>query len=219
MNASIAVVGDVHGDARRLRAMLAKLDSFRGHVVLVGDYVDGGPDSAEVLETLCSARARDPDRFTLLCGNHDLALLQYYEHGDFAAYAPNGGLATLASYLPMVTEDVWREFRLAIPAAHVALLRELRGCWESNDVLVSHVGFDPTRPHARDLDTMTHAAGWPIFGATSTPRPLVVCGHYAQRGARAYSTERIVCVDTGCGMRADGVLTAVLLPERTFLTA
>lgn len=215
----LAVVGDVHGDVERLRRLLAKLESFVGSLVFAGDYVDGGPDSAEVLELLSTLHARDPERYQLLCGNHDRAMLRYFDDGDFAAYAKAGGVTTLASYLPVVTDEVWPAFRRAVPAAHVALLRELSACWESEGLLISHTGFDPSRPLARDLDTMTHAEGWPIFSAKTQPRPLVVCGHYAQRGARPYVSAGLVCVDTGCGMRSDGTLAAFLVEERRFLTA
>lgn len=212
-----AIVGDVHGDAKRLREMLRSLDAFRGRVIFVGDYVGGGPDSAEVLETLATLRERTPERFLFLCGNHDLAFLHYIERGAFGPLVAADGLATLASYLPVVTGNVHRALLSTLPARHRTFLEGLESYWESEECLVSHAGFDPARPFARDRQIVASAEGWPIFDAVSYPRPLVVCGHYIQRSG-PFDAGRLVCVDTGCGILPGGCLTSVLLPERRFVS-
>ncbi len=212
----LAVVGDVHGHVGRVDEMLNRLQFDTRHVVFVGDYVDGGPDSAKVLDRLVGLAQAAPDRFTFLCGNHDLALLRYIEDGDFGRFARTGGLATLASYLPVVSGDVHAAFVRAFPPAHLKFLSALKAFWESDELLVSHAGFDPARPCARDRATLASEDGWPIFGATSRPRALVVCGHYVQRRG-PFVSEHLICLDTGCGLLPDGRLTAVLLPEREFV--
>jgi serine/threonine protein phosphatase 1 len=214
---AMAVVGDVHGDSKRLRELLRRLDTFRGRVVFVGDYVNGGPDSAEVVEILADLSENAPERFVFLCGNHDLSLLAYYDDGDFAAFVATGGISTLSSYLPVVSGDVHAALRAALPRRHVAFLRGLAPYWESDDCLVSHSGFDPVRPHLRDLETMAHPKGWRVFDALRYPRSLVVCGHYVQT-REPFDSVHLICVDTGCGILQDGRLTAVLLPDRRFLT-
>jgi serine/threonine protein phosphatase 1 len=214
---SLAVIGDVHGESRRLRSMLATLESFDGTIVFVGDYVDGGADSAEVLEILSGLSGSQPGRFRFLCGNHDLALLRYIKDGEFARFCAMAGLPTLASYLPVVSGDVHAAFVSALPARHVAFLRGLEAAWETDEILVSHAGYDPARPAARDIETMAHGTGWPIFGDVRPPKELVVCGHYVQtRGP--YASEHLVCVDTGCGIIPGAPLTAVILPERRFVS-
>jgi serine/threonine protein phosphatase 1 len=213
---SVAVIGDVHGESRRLRAMLAALASFDGTVVFAGDYVNSGANSAEVLEILSVLSDSQPGKFHFLCGNHDLALLRYIEDGDFASFCAMGGLATLASYLAVVSGDVHAAFVSALPARHVAFLRGLGASWETDELLVSHAGYDPARPAARDMETMAHGKGWPIFGKVRPPKELIVCGHYVQtRGP--YESEHLVCVDTGCGIISGAPLTAVILPERRFV--
>jgi serine/threonine protein phosphatase 1 len=214
---SLAVIGDVHGECRRLRSMLATLESFDGTVIFVGDYVDSGADSAEVLEILSGLSDSQPGKFHFLCGNHDLALLRYVEDGDFARFCAMGGLSTLASYLSVVSGDVHAAFVSALPARHVAFLRGLGASWETDELLVSHAGYDPARPAARDLETMAHGKGWPIFGKVRPPKGLVVCGHYVQSGG-PYESEHLVCVDTGCGIIPGAPLTAVILPERRFVS-
>lgn len=212
--ASFAVVGDVHGEARQLRRMLTRLDTFTGRIVFVGDYVNGGPDAAEVVEMLATLAERVPERFAFLCGNHDLAFLGYLEGGDLGRFALTGGIATLSSYLPNVCGDVHVAALRAVPARHVDFLRGLGACWETPRWLVSHAGYDPSRPAARDHATMAHAEGWPIFDDAPKSR-VVVCGHYVQRRG-PLNSRYLVCLDTGCGV-ASGPLTAAILPERRFL--
>src|SRR5712672_260276 len=66
----VAIVGDVHGEIDLLKTMLARLDSMHRAVIFVGDYVNGGPDSAAVLEHLSRRKASDPERWRFLAGNH-----------------------------------------------------------------------------------------------------------------------------------------------------
>jgi serine/threonine protein phosphatase 1 len=213
----LAVVGDVHGDVNRLQAILRRLDEFERTVVFVGDYVNGAPHSSAVLHILCHLADSGGGRFHFLAGNHDLALLQYLRDGNFATFAALGGAATLHSYLGQVRGDVHAAFTRAFPCEHRKFLEGLRPCWEDEDVLVSHTGFDPERPEARTLEALAQGGDARIFHTPECPRPLVVCGHYVQPSQRPYCNPHLVCIDTGCGV-AGGPLTAVLLPEFEFLS-
>jgi serine/threonine protein phosphatase 1 len=214
---ALAVVGDVQGDARKLRVMLEKLQAFEGRVVFVGDYVGGGRDSAEVIEILATLAPERPGCFVFLCGNHDLSLLRYVDDGDFDRFGTASGLDTLASYLPVVTGDVHTALREVIPPKHVAFLRSLAPFWETEDCLVSHAGFDPARPRARDVKAMTNTEGRSFSDLARGPGKLVVCGHYVQPEG-PFDSPHLICVDTGCGILPDGRLTAVFLPERRFVS-
>jgi len=86
------VIGDVHGCAKTLEALLAKLPKDQV-VVMSGDLIDRGPNSADVIKLV---RERN-----ILCvkGNHEdmmtNALIRDVGFGDFLY---NGGRATLSSY-------------------------------------------------------------------------------------------------------------------------
>ncbi len=72
MVSRIAILTDVHGNAPALRAVIADMDREGGieHVYCIGDMVDIGPDSNEVLSLLCAR-----DDVTMLMGNHDQYVL------------------------------------------------------------------------------------------------------------------------------------------------
>jgi serine/threonine protein phosphatase 1 len=214
----IVVVGDVHGERDRLARLLDRLGGRGERVVLIGDYVNRGPSSCGVMDLLVQLRAAEPERFTFLAGNHDLAFLDYVETGDFAPFAARGGLSTLHSYLGEVHGEVHTALLSSMPAEHVAFLRALRPCWETPGILVSHMGYCPESPADRSMRAMARVAHPTIFRARTHPVDLVVCGHYHQRGGRPFRDRGLVCVDTGAGSPG-GVLTALVLPGGEILQA
>ena len=211
------VVGDIHGNFDALRAMLTRLETFDRLVIFVGDYVNGGPASSAVVEELWTKKREHGRSWLFLAGNHDLALLEYLRGGDFASFAAMGGVATISSYVDVVQDDVRNAFVSAFPQHHRRFLEELLPCYEDVDLLVSHIGFVADNPLERGLDALATKGNRMVF-SSPTPRDLVVCGHYTQRSRKPFNGQHLICVDTGCGI-ADGPLTAVILPERTFLSA
>lgn len=214
----IAIVGDIHGDLAKLEGLLARRELHDRHLIFVGDYVNRGPHSRQVLDLLIALRGTWPSGVTLLMGNHERALLDYLRYGDFVAFAAYGGMATIRSYVGVASGDVLGHFRSAVPPAHVALLRdELTTHFEDDEILVSHCGYDPSKPDDRSEKTMTLGSFPALFDPDSDPttrtKRLVVFGHYVQRDLRPYARHGLVCVDTGCGT-IGGPLTALLVPEQ-----
>lgn len=74
------VIGDVHGCFRTLQALVARieLDLRRDRLWMVGDLVNRGPNSLEVLRWARSLDAEMGDRFQVVLGNHDLHLIARY---------------------------------------------------------------------------------------------------------------------------------------------
>lgn len=212
---SLAIVGDIHGDAQRLHRALALLMPQDLHVVFVGDYVNRGPDSRSVLDQLLQARSTAGDRLTLLRGNHDQALLDFLDSGDGAQLVAHGGTATVRSYLPQGQGDL-DTFRQTFPAQHLNLLRSTTDYYETDDLLVSHAGFNPSDASSRRPHDVRGTGFRALFEYSGPwPRPLTICGHYVQRQGRPYTSAHLVCLDTGCGTVKDGPLTLVYWPSIT----
>src|SRR5262245_30547762 len=106
----VAFVGDVHGRRDRLSMVIARLAGHDGPVVLLGDFVNYGPDSAGVLDFLVMQKAILGDRLVLLEGNHDRAFLDFLNGGSLASLLAMGGAPTVRSYLGMVTGMVSERF-------------------------------------------------------------------------------------------------------------
>ncbi|TGQ40632.1 serine/threonine protein phosphatase [Mesorhizobium sp. M00.F.Ca.ET.216.01.1.1] len=154
----VYAIGDVHGCYRELRSLEQKilLDSLplRGRkiIIMLGDYVDRGLQSARVLDHLL---APPPKGFLRIClaGNHEVAMLNYLDgYLSREPWLAAGGLETLFSYgvdparleeLYNSSEEVDRRIRDIIPAAHISFLRRLPIMVCSKKFVFVHAGIRP----------------------------------------------------------------------------
>jgi len=232
----IYAIGDVHGCydlLRDLLALIARDHALRGApgrptLVFLGDYVDRGPQSAQVLEALAWLRRRPDLEVRLLKGNHEQALLQFLEEpvgaGPWLVY---GGAETLAAYgvAPPQPDDHALEFVRArdelldrMPAAHLTLLQGLELVIEAGDYAFVHAGIRPGVPLERQSE---RDLLWIRKGFLDAPGPfakVIVHGHSWDGEAPQLGRHRLG-LDTGAF--ATGVLTAMRLfdGEREVLQA
>jgi serine/threonine protein phosphatase 1 len=135
-------IGDIHGSYTKLRNLLDQCTEHRGardfRLVFLGDYVDRGSRSRDVVELLIKTQAQAPDQIVCLKGNHEAMLLTVAKGGDAAPWLNNGGDATLASY------GVNRAAEL--PAAHLAWLEALPLADTDERRFFVHAGVRPGVP-------------------------------------------------------------------------
>lgn len=154
----VYAVGDVHGCLDELvaleRAIVADAAGFssRKLIVMLGDYIDRGPASSQVLDHLI---APPPAGFERIClaGNHELLMLDYLEErAALAKWIGLGGAATLLSYgidhdrLQMIYRDqaaIDRMIRESIPLSHRGFLKQLPILVEIADFILVHAGIRP----------------------------------------------------------------------------
>jgi serine/threonine protein phosphatase 1 len=212
----LAVVGDLHGEASKLARALNWLVRSDRHLIFLGDYVNRGPDSRAVLEMLCSLKTSSSSSLTLLRGNHEEALLRFLDGGGMAEFAAYGGLTTIHSYCPTPSEHVVSEFRASFPTNHLELIASTAAFFEQPGLLATHCGFDPARPTARDGPSVVMGDFPELFRLVPDASwPLTVFGHYVQRTGQPYVSDRLICLDTGCGTYHGAPLSVLLLPELT----
>lgn len=218
MDERVAFIGDIHGDRVRLSGLLAKLDCQNRRLVFLGDYVDHGPHSREVVEILMEIANRQPDS-VFLSGNHEIGLLAFLSAKlSFLEYAWMGGLPTIRSYLGKANRDVRRELLTAVPKSHSEFLSNCRPFFEMNNVVACHAGINPERPENRELAEIVLGRHPSLFDDDLRLPKLVVCGHYRQTTETPFVSNCVICLNTGCGSMG-GPATALLYPEMTFLRA
>ena len=204
----IFVIGDVHGCATELNALLDKLPLKRETaIVFLGDYIDRGPASRQVVETLLEL-GRRLDVFPLL-GNHESLLLDLMSAPtslNSARFIYNGGGATLQSYSKQPGDYL-------IPDEHLAFLRGLKLAYQSEQHLFVHAGLPDVAldelDEARDRATLLWVRG-PFLNSTFSWSKTVVHGHTHVR--KVHVDDRRINVDTGCVY--DHMLSAIHLPSR-----
>jgi serine/threonine protein phosphatase 1 len=212
----LAFIGDIHADSVRLSALLRKLDNRR--LVFLGDYVDHGPNSREVIEILIQIASREQNA-VFLSGNHEIGLLAFLAGKlSFLEYAWMGGLSTIRSYIGKANNNVRSELLAAIPRRHCEFLSSCRAFFETDQFLACHAGINPACPERRDLREIVLGRHSSLFNGNVRLNKLVICGHYLQTTMTPFVGDCVICLNTGCGT-IEGPMTALLYPEMSFLQA
>ena len=221
MPSAIYAVGDVHGCLESYVSLeekiLAHAHSFSGDklALLMGDVIDRGPKSAQMLSHLCEKPPLGIERRMLL-GNHEHMFLQFLESPkSMRQWLSFGGSETLSSYgirpdpvkgFDLSDRIMHETLRAYIPEAHIELLKESPHGILVENLFFSHAGFNPQRPLSnqtiRDL----------LFGKPSrvdayNDLPRLVHGHVP--GKEIYISDKRIGTDLGC--YATGKLAAVCL--------
>lgn len=218
MDERVAFIGDIHADSVRLSVLLAKLDCRDRRLIFLGDYVDHGPNSREVVEILLEIGSQRPNS-VFLFGNHEIGLLAFLSGKlSFLEYAWMGGLPTIRSYLGKANRDVRSELLAAIPKPHFEFLTNCKPFFETNDFVACHAGVNPARPESRELADIVLGRHPSLFNDDIRLSKLVVCGHYRRTVETPFLGRCVTCLNTGCGTTG-GPATALLYPEMTFLQA
>ena len=222
----VYVIGDVHGRLgllRQLEAIIAadhhaRGDRSRGWIVYLGDYVDRGAESSQVIQHLVDG---PPDGFLAihLMGNHDLWLREFLED---PAYGPSwykhGGDATLLSYGVRMDpskneEDRFTEAQVAmrtrVPDEHRQFLGRLELGFSIGDYFMVHAGVMPGKPLDQQSVEDLLWVREPFLSHNGELSKVVVHGHTVEE--RPTERRHRIGIDTGACWT--GRLTALGLED------
>lgn len=212
-------VGDIHGMRAELDRLLEMIDADANSmareatVVFLGDLVNCGPASRQVLERLIEGPRGCGHRWITLRGNHDQLFIDAIagkSKAAFELFMRKGGAATLASYGVSRKEASLARARRAVPAEHLRFLESLPFSYVNGDYLFVHAGIDPHRPLDKQSEKAMLTICAPFLREAHRLPCTVVHGHVPSAKGPVVAAGRI-CVDTGA--HATGVLTAVALCE------
>jgi serine/threonine protein phosphatase 1 len=210
----ILAIGDIHGCNGLLKRLLdrIRIDPLSDTLILIGDYLDRGPEVREVIDTLLDLKETCPN---LIClkGNHESMFLNYYLEGrDEELFLNNGGQRTLDSY--GISLDEARK-GAGFPENHLRFLASLPFFHETDDYFFVHAGLRPGIALAdqlpEDMLWIRHEfidSGWDfgrtvVFGHTPLSKPLI--------------EKKKIGIDTGAVY--GGRLTCIELPSRKITQA
>ena len=209
----VFAIGDVHGCASELTALLSGLELTTGDtIIFVGDYVDRGPDSRGVVDVMLDVEARSGIDSVFLKGNHEDMLLAYLGRpGHWGeAWLSNGGRHALVSY-GLHPEASPAEVVACMPAQHLRFFETLRTSHTLDGWLIVHAGVRPDRKWSeQDEEDLLWIREEFIDRPHGLPQ-TVVFGHTPQRSVLVDLPYKIG-IDTGCVY--GGSLTALELSER-----
>ena len=145
----ILAISDIHGELEKLESLLLKAEykPAEDQLILLGDYVDRGPDSKGVVEKV---KQLQDNGAIVLMGNHDHMMVKSFEQDPvfIERWFRNGAGQTLTSYDHMAakTESGAPESleKTEEIAEHVAFLADLPCYYETDDYIFVHGGVHPT---------------------------------------------------------------------------
>ena len=215
----VYAIGDVHGRADLLAEMFARIDdsladfsAAKAIHIFLGDYVDRGPQSRQVLDLLIARRRQ----YNAVClkGNHEGYLVEFLKNpAVLDEWRRYGGLDTLLSYgfAPSLKPD-WSESRALssglnrdLPESHHLFLNSLALSFTCGDFFFVHAGARPGIPLARqskeDLlsirdDFLLHEGAYEkvvVHGHTPVVRPDIRANRI-NIDTGAYATGRLTCL-------------------------
>jgi serine/threonine protein phosphatase 1 len=181
-------IGDIHGCADALDSLLTIVRPTPSDmVVILGDVVDRGLRSREVVERLIQLRAEC--RLVFILGNHEETILDAVREPDayLDIWMTWGGRSTLDSY----------EGLAKIPASHIEFLKSGLPFWETESHIFVHANLEPDLPLA---EQKTSVLRWRRL-KNATPPPhrsgkTVICGHTRQHSGLPWVMPGWVCIDT-----------------------
>ncbi len=223
-------IGDIHGRLDLLDELLERIEADNRSrsrattsIIFLGDLIDRGPHSAQVVERL---RRYRPDfaRTVFLTGNHEEVLLRILG-GDSALlwdWLKFGGAECLRSYgvepaelVGAAPAEALRKVQKAVPVQHVEFLRSFADTVSFGSYLFVHAGI---RPGVALIEQLPQDLRWirqPFLDDETEHGVIVVHGHTICNEVEVRSNR--IGIDTGA--YRTGILTAVGLEgaDRWFL--
>jgi serine/threonine protein phosphatase 1 len=214
MSTRTLIIGDVHGCALTLQHLLFKVIRLRhsDRTYLLGDLIDRGPRSKEVLDTIIRLQSAGYS-INSVRGNHEEMLLNACSNrNEFILWLENGGDATLRSF------DV--EDACEIPLSYRKFLDSLPYYILLDSFVLCHAGINCTAPDPfADTVSMLWGRDLPAIPERIGNR-RVICGHTVHRLSEisANLETNVITLDGGCVFtesNALGNLVALELETKT----
>ncbi|MEZ4375643.1 MAG: metallophosphoesterase family protein [Polyangiaceae bacterium] len=236
-------IGDVHGDTQALFKLLSCFPTLdeEDTLIFLGDYIDRGPRSAQVIDYIRNLPGTIPAKVIALRGNHEDAWLRVIDRGwdEFVLPPGNGCLAAYRSFvggpvpaegeLPTVEERASMLTGSFFPPEVVDWFRSLPYWYEDDHAIYVHAGL-PHGPdgflHPKDVKApiallwcrdeaffRNYRGKTVVFGHTRTEYlPPELSDYTPDDPTDLWAGPAVVGIDTGCGN--GGFLTGLELPAR-----
>ena len=206
----IFAIGDIHGHLDRLQHMMKMIDMDEGRdtLVLLGDYIDRGPDPRGAVDFILRLKAR-VRKMHCLMGNHELMFLNYLKGQEMSMFINNGGAFTLASYRGS-------NGGLDIPEEHLRFFASLQPFLETENYVFVHGGISAGIPlDQQSLEDIVWTRTRPEDPDLGYNGKKLVYGHYHM--ASPLLGKKRIGMDTGAGY--GGPLACIELPREKIYIA
>ncbi len=131
-------IGDIHGSMDKLNTLMdtIDIDFKKDTLVFLGDYIDRGPSSFEVVSFLITLK-KQHENIIFLKGNHEEMLENYLAGIDRFTYLSNGGQQTIDSYM----KHGYISGKELIPEDHIEFFKRLDLFYQTDNYIFVHAGL------------------------------------------------------------------------------
>jgi serine/threonine protein phosphatase 1 len=200
------VIPDVHGRLDLLDSALIRIADHAGGrqatVVLLGDYIDRGPASRQVVERLIGFRS-ETLKLVALKGNHEAMMMEACsKRVELNWWLENGGDATLASYRESFSNAGFST--AVVPRSHLQWISELAVMHVDRHRVYVHAAVDPALPLTQQAERTLlwkvypegygkgHGLRHVVHGHHANPRGPIVTRGKTNLDSLAWKTGRLV---------------------------
>jgi len=220
MNERLFAIGDIHGCIDPFRTLLEKKIHISNNdkIILLGDYIDRGTQSKQVIDYIIDLQNKGFDIVPLL-GNHESMLLDAYRNEVLVSnWIQNGGSETLNSFKINSLNN--------IEPKYIGFFKGLHYYFVFEEYLFVHAGFNDS-----DINPFTdkYSMIWvckPTYENPLLMNKIIIHGHRPISVGTCkeivQSNKNVINLDTGCvysNMTGYGTLTAIELNTRSLYFA
>ncbi|MCI0492823.1 MAG: serine/threonine protein phosphatase [Planctomycetes bacterium] len=202
MSQRVIAIGDIHGCATALRKLIEVICPEPDDTLIpLGDCVDRGPDSRQVIDELL--QLREKCRVIPFLGNHEEMMLNFLDGKPQPDdWLQCGGAETVESYRGA-------DGKLApMPDEHVNYIRTWGDCFETKSHFFAHGAYHSEQPLSEQRWNVWrwHSLRDMVPGPHVSGKTAVV-GHTSQKSGEILNVGHLLCIDTYCW--GGGWLTAI----------
>jgi serine/threonine protein phosphatase 1 len=185
-------VGDIHGCDVALRTLLEQVaPRSEDRIVFLGDYIDRGPASREVVESLLGLSRKCAPVF--LRGNHEAMILDARDDTlKSNVWQSYGGFEALISY----RAEYSQQWATLIPDSHWNFLERTARYFETEKHIFVHACLDAEADMDDQPDWLLY---WESLDRLKPHKSgkRIICGHSPQRSGQILDLGFALCIDTG----------------------
>lgn len=188
----VLAIGDIHGCHIALSTLLQQVQPGPDdQIIFLGDYIDRGPASREVIDSLLRLKRTCTTIF--LRGNHEDMILEAREDSlksnNSQSYV---WLETLESY----EADDRQDWPAVIPDVHWKFFENTARFFENETHIFVHACLDPELDLREQTDSLLY---WEHFDRLQPHKTgkRIICGHTYQRSGQIKDLGFAACIDTG----------------------
>ena len=185
-------IGDIHGNLTCLTAIIDSIKPDKNDtIVFLGDYVDRGLFSKQVIETIIDLKSKT--NVVTLRGNHEIMMLaSKHDYDCFNQWMGYGGFDTVASYESSFEFKNWHK---QVPESHWEFLKNTTPYFENEKYIFVHASVDGEKEMDEQLDEFLFWKSFDSITAHNSGKK-VICGHTSQKDGEIKSNNFAICIDT-----------------------